>query len=240
MPNHDPPPPPANPRTQVLPSHHPNIDIVNAPAPTRAGGRPENLTRDNNKSQHLDAAALVTSLVIINKMYKTLMERGVGTGAVESEATQIEMEREAGPTGHSLLVDAEDQEDEDIEMCEDPEASNKNDKASRPRCWRDPALIKKLMKIRKKTVTAKLKEARSVLIGEMKYLAKTLTKSEVGKAWEDVRRVRREIWEEEEPKRQRKIDHLTRKSEDCSVHTPQAVLVPRNEFQISKTENGRT
>ena len=64
------------------------------------------------------------------------------------------------------------------------------------RCWRDPKLVNKLMSVRIRVITAKLRQARKILAEEMRYRLVTCPKKEVGKMWQEVRDVRRKVWNE--------------------------------------------
>ena len=78
--------------------------------------------------------------------------------------------------------------------------------------------MRKLTSVRLRVVAQKLREARCVLSEEMRDLSVNCFKSEVGQAWQDVRRIQKETWDAENPKHQQKFEHLTRRAEQCQNH----------------------
>ena len=189
----------------------PPVD-VNTPAHQGAGGQQLDLRRSQGtRSQHLEAAELVTRLTVLQGMFRSLVKRGVGTGSIESEAMSLIREKVAGPTGHYLL-----EKDPECDVNE-PELDVLG-RSSSLKCWRDVKLVRRLTSVRLRVVSQKLREARMILSEEMKVLTLCRTKDQVGQAWEEVRRLQRETWNVESPKHQRKVEHLTGKAENCGTH----------------------
>ena len=195
----------------TLEAEAPTPNHENAPAQQGAGGRVED-KRENHGHQphHLEAAELVTRLVVIQVMYKSLVKRSVGTVSIESESMSLVKERLAGPTGHCLL-----KLDLDVEL--EPEIDLLG-RSQVLKCWRDARLVRKLTSIRLRVVVQKLREARSVFASEMRDVGVNCSKSENAKAWDDVRRIQKKTWDVENPKHQQKVEHLTRRAGSCQSH----------------------
>ena len=160
--------------------------------------------------EHLVAARLVVRLELLKIMYRVLMKRGVGTNIIECEHIRMIKERVSGPTGHRLIEDGPGEDQEEMR-----ELGTEQEKL---KCWRDPSLVRRLTGVRVKVLAKQLKKAKEVFKKEMKFVEMTKSNPEVMKAWEEVKEIRKEIWAEESPRINRKIDHLTRKANQCMKH----------------------
>ena len=182
-----------------------------APAPCEAGGGTVDLRRVKHSTEHHETAELVGRLEAITSMYKSLVSMKVGTNMIESECRRIVKERELGPTGHRLLEVGQGGSSREGFKTETTSSEGLH-------CWRDLQLIKKMTEVRRKLVKERLKKARQVLAQEMKYVSSVMSKAETGKAWSEVREIRREVWLEEQGRLQRKIKHLAMRAANCSCH----------------------
>ena len=89
---------------------------------------------------------------------------------------------------------------------------------STSQCWRDPALIKRLLNIRRRIVTKRLKVAKKGLNLEMRRLSLILQKLEFEKVWMEVKSTRSEVWKLEQPRHQQKVSHLCVWAGRCESH----------------------
>ena len=159
------------------------------------------------KDEHLAAAELVTRLESLRYMYKHLVAKEVGTNVVEAEVSRMVKECVSGPTGHRLLeVEGTDRVVIEKDGSETVIGGLK--------CWRDVGLVRKMTMIRLKVVEKQLKKARLAMRDEMRFVTVTRTKGEVRKAWK-VRLVKKEMWDQEHARIQRKVAHLCRRAKDC-------------------------
>ena len=160
--------------------------------------------------EHLVATRLVVRLELLKRMYRVLMKRGVGTNVIECEHIRMIKERVSGPTGHRLIVDGPGEDQEEMR-----ELGTEQEKL---KCWRDPSLVRRLTGVRVKVLAKQLKKAKEVFKKEMKFVETTKSNPEAMKAWEEVKEIRKEIWAEESPRINRKINHLMRKANQCMKH----------------------
>ena len=161
-----------------------------------------------------ETAALVTRLEVVKRMYGTPLKLGVGTNAIESEAWKLGKERLHGPTGHRFVMSQRSCDEQKLTETDD----EKQKEGSPTQCWREPKLVRKLIALRKTVVSSQLGKARSKLKEEMRYIMATQPRKVASQAWEEVRRARKTTWAQENPKHVAKVDHLQKKSKDCSKH----------------------
>ena len=134
------------------------------------------------KKLHEEAAEVVVKLEVLLRMYKDLIRKGVGTNIVESEMYGIVHERVSGPTGHKMVAlvgDCDLQKDSECESGEKREGSM-------TQCWREVALVRKLLTIRRRIIATQLRKARLSLSNEMKFLSAVSTKSQMTSAWQEA------------------------------------------------------
>ena len=134
----------------------------------------------------------------------------MGTNIIESEHMRMIRERVSGPTWHRLIENERGEEGDST--------SEKSEMTERSKCWRDPGMIRKLTAVREKVLTKQLKKAKDVFKREMKVVESTGDRCEIEKAWEEVKEVRREVWDKETPRVNRKIEHLSKKAGRCESH----------------------
>ena len=162
----------------------------------------------------LEAAVLVTKLEVLGIMYRDLVKKSVGTVTIESEMMRQVHERESGPTGHRMIAvprKCDKQSEKECELGEKRESSDSQ-------CWREPKIVRKLLSLRKKVVTTQLIKAKKVLRRELGLIAARSSKQETTKARAAVQEVSGETWRQMQPQHQRKVQHLTRRAEECDKH----------------------
>ena len=196
--------PPREPGTDVPIPH-----LEEAPALSEAGGHLKDARR--RTAEHHQAAELVARLEILRTMYKSLMSCGVGTNMIEAESSKLVKERLVGPTGHRLLLIGSEGVDSAV-------TESELTKRVGLHSWRDPAMVRRLTGIRMKVVSRQLKQAREVLSKELRFISTTKGKVEIGRSWQDTRDIRKQVWVEEHPRTQRKINHLMRRAKECGIH----------------------
>ena len=186
--------------------------LPNHPDPDPA--RPLIDVRRDDGSEHVELAALVTRLEIVARMYKDLIKRGVGTNTAENEMWRMLHERVSGPTGHRLIRASrkcEGQGQKELDVGETKEHSSSQ-------CWREPALVRRMLNIRKRIVEKQLRLSRRKLSQQMKFVSTTRSREETEVAWLEVRKTRSEVWSVEHPKHQQKVWYLCKKAGDCTKH----------------------
>ena len=201
--------PPPSAAQATIPTHPSSHE--EAPAQHRAGGRPKDQER---QGRCIDAATLVTGLEVTVRMYRKLVNLGVGTGVVEAEAGKIVWERLCGPTGHHLLMKDREQETQ----CRTEDELKIKEKEQERKCWRDENLVRKLLRIRLSGVRAEEKRAKKILEQEIKSLTSVTEPGKMMKIWNEIRSARRETWQEKHPASQKKIEHLSLKARCCNKH----------------------
>ena len=144
-------------------------------------------------------------------MHRLLMEAKVGMNVIESESRRLVKERMSGPTGHRLLIGLEEEPNE-------PGFGTEEKLREELHCWRDPAMIRRLVGIRLKVVKSQLAKARKVLGEELRLLAATQARPKMGLAWQEVKDIKKRVWRQEHARVQRKVQHLTKKATNCASH----------------------
>ena len=199
----------------VTPEEHcaPNLDSMKTPADLRAGGPIIDEWQDKG-TRIRQEAELVARLEAVKRMFLTLVDRSVGTNVIEAEMMGMVKEKLVGPTGHRILQ--KDQDRVNQRMTEN-EFDSQNETDDRE-CWRDLKLVKTLTKMRLKTVKGQLGKARTALADTLRHVTTTCTKDKARESWDLVKSVKSEVWKSENSRLQRKVEHLTTKSSQCSRH----------------------
>ena len=164
---------------------------------------------------HPSVTQVMTRLEILKIMYKRMMCLRIGTRRVESEAIKIVKERLSGPTGHHLLL--RDVNDDQQSVTQDERVSQELELERK--CWRDQPLVLKLVKLRLKEVKEKQSRARKIVDECLKEATAVMDKKEVRELWKEVKEEKRLVWEESQPRHQRKVDHMRRVTSDCTRHS---------------------
>ena len=161
-----------------------------------------------------EAARVQTKLDILKIMYKRMLRLKIGTRSVESEAMKIVSERLGGPTGHHLLL--RDLDENEQSMTE--EELKRQDLNSQRKCWRDPLLVLKLVKVRLKEIKEKQSRARKVVSECLREAPAVMNSDEVKKLWKEVKEEKKVVWEENQPKHQQKVEHMRKVTANCGRH----------------------
>ena len=222
------------------PVAEPQPNDVKSPAEQVAG--PNLDKRREHVQEHLHAAEVATRLNVLSKMYKQLLRCQVGTGAIESEAMLIVWERSPGPMGHASLLsqctvsgmNLSEMYWEEEELVEEvrsgkirKEKESEEEKVCEPvtspgtMFWQDKSLIRKLVQLRLDSVNKKWRQSKASLSETMRKLAIGSTREEMRDRWQEVQNMTREVWNEEHPQHQRKVQHLAAKSR-TAPNTPGA------------------
>ena len=129
-------------------SNHPTPETT--PAPGGAGGR--NLDQER-VTRCLETTELLAGLDVNVRLYKRLVSLRIVTVMIEAEANKIIRERLSGPTGHYLIL-----RDKDRNLqCKTETELETQESGEETKCWRDEALVRKLLRIRLKELKAQEK-----------------------------------------------------------------------------------